>query len=234
MNRSEAGAWDAVEAFQSVYDELAQLSDITQIAEGALRWALELTKSSVAFVALVDDGTNVQVFSRAADPADKVSRAGIERLVAAAGTSSSRIAETFDATWSSIVDPGSQSLRSFCGRPLKAGGKVLGMIGVARSSGYTAIQRRTFAVFSNQVAAALEIAQMQRRRQGMVDTLVNLRTELDRSEKHRLENEGRAQSAERVERAHEAAVARSRSAHARTGRHRRFLLECRYAASLTL
>jgi signal transduction histidine kinase len=220
VNGSEAGAWDVVEAFQSASDELAQLSDITQIAEGALRWALELTKSSVAFVALVDDPSNLQVFSRAANPSDQVSRDEIERLVAAAGARSGPVAETLDTTWTSIMDPASRSLRSFCGQPLKAGGKVVGMIGVARSSGYTALQRRTLAGFGNQVAAALEIAQMQRRRQGMVDTLVNLRTELDRSEKHRLENEARAQSAERVERAHEAAVAAllAVSAHARTGK----------------
>ena len=219
VNRSEAGVWDVVEAFQSASEELAQLNDLTQIAEGALRWALELTKSSVAFVALVDDTSNLQVFSRAANPSDQVSRDEIERLVAAGGSSSAPGAETLDTIWSRIMDPASQSLRSFCGQPLKAGGKVLGMIGVARSSGYSALQRRTFGVFGNQVAAALEIAQLQRRRQGMVDTLVNLRTELDRSEKQRLENEARAQSAERVELAHEAAVAAllAVSAHARTG-----------------
>jgi signal transduction histidine kinase len=174
----------------------------------------------VAFVALVDDARNMQVFSRAATPSDNVSRDEIERLVAAAGTKSRPGMQTLESTWSGITDPASQTLRSFCGQPLKAGGKDVGMIGVARESGYTAIQRRTFAVFGNQVAAALEIAQMQRRRQEMVDTLVNLRTELDRSEKHRLENEARAQSAERVERAHEAAVAAllAVSSHARTGK----------------
>jgi signal transduction histidine kinase len=219
VNRSEAGAWDVSEALQSVSEELARLNDIPQIAEGALRWALELTKSSVAFVALVDDAGARQVFSRAADPPDNVPREEIERLVAAADASLSPVAETPDSTWYGTMDPAAGSLRSYCGQPLKAGGKVVGMIGVARSSGYTAIQRRTFAVFGNQVAAALEIAQLQRRRQEMVDSLVNLRTALDRSEKRRLQNEERAQSAERVERAHEAAVAAllAVSVHARTG-----------------
>jgi len=219
VNRSEAGAWDVIEAFQSVSEELARLNDIPQIAEPALRWALELTKSSVAFVALVDDAGARQVFSRAANPSDKVPREEIERLVAAADASSSPVAETPDSTWCSTMDPAARSLRSYCGQPLKAGGKAVGMIGVARSSGYTAIERRAFAVFGNQVAAALEIAQMRRRRQEMVDSLVNLRTALDRSEKRRLQNEERAHSAERVERAHEAAVAAllAVSVHARTG-----------------
>src|SRR4029077_12314946 len=220
VNRTEAAAsWDVAEAFQSASEELAQLNNITQIAEGALQWALELTKSSVAFVALVDDASNMQVFSRATDPSDQVSRDEIERMVVAGGASSSPVAETLETTWSGVTDSASQSLRSFCGQPLKAGGKVVGMIGVARSSGYTAVQRRTFAVFGNQGAAALEIAQLQRRRQGMVATLINLRTELDRSEKQRLENEARHQRAERVDRAHEAAVAAllAVSVHARTG-----------------
>ena len=158
VNRSEAGAWDVSEALQSVSEELARLNDIPQIAEGALRWALELTKSSVAFVALVDDAGARQVFARAADPPDNVPREEIERLVAAADASLSPVAETPDSTWYGTMDPAAGSLRSYCGQPLKAGGKVLGMIGVARSSGYTAIQRRTFAVFGNQVAAALEIS----------------------------------------------------------------------------
>jgi len=219
VNRSEAGAWDVIEAFQSVSEELARLNDIPQIAEPALRWALELTKSSVAFVALVDDAGARQVFSRAANPSDKVPHKEIERLVAAADASSSPVAETPDSTWCNTMDPAARSLRSYCGQPLKAGGKAVGMIGVARSSGYTAIERRAFAVFGNQVAAALEIAQMRRRRQEMVDSLVNLRTALDRSEKRRLQNEERAHSAERVERAHEAAVAAllAVSVHARTG-----------------
>jgi len=219
VNRSEAGAWDVIEAFQSVSEELARLNDIPQIAEPALRWALELTKSSVAFVALVDDAGARQVFSRAANPSDKVPREEIERLVAAADASSSPVAETPDSTLYRTIDAAARSLTSYCGQPLKAGGKAVGMIGVARSSGYTAIERRAFAVFGNQVAAALEIAQMQRRRQEMVDSLVNLRTALDRSEKRRLQNEERAHSAERVERAHEAAVAAllAVSVHARTG-----------------
>jgi len=69
------------------------------------------------------------------------------------------------------------------------------------------VERRAFAVFANQVAGAVEIAQLQERRQEMVDALVDLRADLDRSEQRRLINEERAQAAERVERAHEIAVA---------------------------
>src|SRR2546429_387778 len=84
---------------------------------------------------------------------------------------------------------------------------------------YTAVQQRTFAIFAHQVASAIGLAQLQERRQEMVDTLVNLRADLDRSERQRLINDERAQSAERVEHAHEAAVQAllAVSRHARTG-----------------
>jgi signal transduction histidine kinase len=140
-------------------------------------------------------------------------------LVAAADGGLGLIADSVESGWSRTTDPGSRSVRSYCGQPLKAGGKVLGMIGVASGAGYTDVQRRAFAVFASQVAAALEIAQLQKRRQEMVDTLVNVRSELDRSEKQRLLNEERARSAERVEKAHEAAVEAllEVSMHARSG-----------------
>src|SRR5438270_11508971 len=93
------------------------------------------------------------------------------------------------------------------------------MFGVATPTGHTAVQQRTFAAFANQVAAALALAQLDERRKEMVDALVNLRADLDRSERQRLIHEERARSAERVEQAHEASVDAllAVSRHARTG-----------------
>jgi signal transduction histidine kinase len=218
VSRSEAGFWDLLEAFQSVFAEMSRFKDVPEIADRALHLALDLMKSSVAFIGLVDDsGERTQVYSRAANPSETVAREEIERLVAAAD--GAPIAGTIEPSWSHSVDPGSRALRSYCGQPLKAGGKVIGMIGVASGTGYSSIQRRAFAIFANQVAAALEIAQLQQRRQEMVDTLINVRSELDRSEKQRMINEERAKSAERVERAHEASVEAllAVSTHARSG-----------------
>jgi hypothetical protein len=80
------------------------------------------------------------------------------------------------------------------------------MIGVASPSGYSSAQQRSFAIFARQVAAAVAIATISGRRQEMVDTLVNLRADLDRSERQRVINEERARSTERLEHAHEASV----------------------------
>ena len=217
---SEAGFWDLLDAFQSVSSELARQKDVGAIADASLQLALDLTRSTVAFIGLVDEaGTPTRVFSRTADPADALPQEEIERIVAASAAPAAPVSNTVELTWSRYTHPGARVFRSYCGQPLVAGGSVIGMIGVASPTGYKATQRRGFAIFAGQVAAALQIAQLEERRQQMVDTLVNLRAELDRSERERLVNQERAESAERVERAHEAAVAalHAVSVHARTG-----------------
>jgi signal transduction histidine kinase len=93
------------------------------------------------------------------------------------------------------------------------------MIGGVNEPGYTAVQRHAFSLLAHPLAAAIEIARLHQRRQEMVDALVNLRADLDRSEQQRLLNEERARSAERLERAHELAVEAllAVSVHARLG-----------------
>jgi signal transduction histidine kinase len=200
---SETGLWDRLEAYAKVAAGLAGSQDLARAADQALQLALELTGASVAFIGLVDDaGARQQVYSRAADPARSVTGDEINRLFAAGANRS----------------PDSD-LDAYCGLPLRAGGKVIGMIGVAGAEVYSAVQRRALGILANQVAAALEIFRLQQRRQELVDSLVNLRADLDRSEKQRVLNEERAQSALRIEKAHELAVEAllAVSTHARTG-----------------
>lgn len=209
----ESGVWDLLDGFQSVSSELARHTSVAEIAETSLWFALELTKSSIAFIGLSDEtGRPDRVFSKTVDGSDALPPDEIEKLFAAARASSSpRSAATH-------LGP-SPAFRSYCGRELIAGGQTVGMMGVASSTGHTAVQQRAFAVLSNQVAAALAIAQLYELRKQMIDTLVNLRGDIDRLEKKRLIAEERAKAAERVERAHEASVAAllAISRHARSG-----------------
>jgi signal transduction histidine kinase len=80
------------------------------------------------------------------------------------------------------------------------------MIGVARDSSYSAVERQAFAIFANHVASSIQAAQLRRRREELVSALINLRADLERTEKQRLLTVERAASAERVERAHELGV----------------------------
>jgi len=214
----DAGSGDVLEAFQSASSDLARFKTVPEIAEASLRLALALTRSTVAFLALEGEGGGERrhVFSMASDPMQRLPEDEIERIFAAA---SAFAAPTPNTTWSGVTDTSSPVIRSTCAQALQAAGQTLGMFGVASPTGHTAVQQRTFAAFANQVAAALALAQLDERRKEMVDALVNLRADLDRSERQRLINEERALSAERVEQAHEASVDAllAISRHARTG-----------------
>jgi signal transduction histidine kinase len=212
---TEAGHVDPLDAIQGVAEELGRFKTVPEVADAALRLTLELTSSSAAFLAVADEtGESKRIFSKASTPIDQVAGAEIERVLGAV-PSSGRIA----AAWMGSSDSqASQALRSTCARPLEAGGESVGMIGIANPAGYTAVQLQTFSLLAHQVASALAIARLNERRQEMVDTLINLRADLDRSERQRLIDDERVRSAERVEHAHEAAVEAllAVSRHART------------------
>jgi signal transduction histidine kinase len=177
---------DALERVQAAGLELARLQDLEEIAQAALGMALALTQSSVAFMGLSDEtGAYAQVYSRSSTGSQDVRREETETLIASAGSS---------------AHP------SICAAQLEAGGESIGTIGVYGGSSYSNRQRRILAIFANQVASAIQIARLKRRRQEMVDTLINLRADLERTERERLVNAERAESASRVERAHEVAV----------------------------
>jgi len=211
------GHLDLLDAVQSASAELSNHKSVADVAQAALTKAIELTKSSVAFLALADDDAEgKRVFSMAEDPNRDLPEDDIEKIFASAAALSAPMA---NATWNRMAGIGAPASRSTCAQSLQVSGRSLGMIGVASPSGYTAVQQKTFAILANQVAAAIAVAQLGERRQAMIDALVNLRADLDRSERQRLINEERAMSAERVERAHEAAVDAllAVSRHARSG-----------------
>ena len=214
VRQLEAGFWEQFEAFQFVSVDLARFRDLDEVAERALELALDLTRSSVAFIALTDDGGDrKQVYTRAATPGDAMSEDQIDRLVEKASTPSGEV--------SVLSRQADEVKNTFCAHALMAGGRTIGMIGVVNHSGFTTVQRRSFSLFANQLAAAIEISRLHQRRRDMVDALVNLRAELDRSEAQRLISEERARSTERLERAHELAVEAllAVSVHARVGRN---------------
>jgi signal transduction histidine kinase len=208
---SETGLWDRLEAFQAVSAEIAGAHDISHVSDQALQLALELTGAAVAFIALLDDaGNRQQVYSRAADPSRSVTGDEIDNLFATASIASS------PKSAARMPDPG---LNAYVGMHLKVGGRVVGMLGVAGGSVYTVVQRSALAILANQVAAALEVSRLQQRRQELVEALVHMRADLDRSEKERVLNEERAKSALYIDRARELAVKAllTVSTHARTG-----------------
>jgi len=198
-DKPEVGVREVLEEVQAACRKLSRLKAIDEMVDFALGQALELTKSSTAFIGLSNDaGLYDKVYSRAADPSRTAAPGEAEKMVAGAVSSSNPAVNT---------------------RPLEAGGEIIGMIGVARELHYTDLHRHVLGILANQVAASVQIARLRGRRQEMVDTLVNLRSDLERTERERLVAAERAESAVRVERAHELAVEAllAVSVHARSG-----------------
>jgi signal transduction histidine kinase len=207
MNQLEAGFWDLLEAFQSVSVALARSKDLDAVAEAAVRLALDLTRARVAFVTLSEDvEARRHLFFRTSDSAPEMTVKEIGRLVAAASARGPE-PDGLSAAQAASGGPGAAALRSHLVHELTAGGRLLGTIGVAGVGGHTWTEQRAFAVFSSQVASAIEVAQLLSGPKQMADALDNMRAELDRSEHARLVTEERAQAADRVEKAHEAAIA---------------------------
>jgi signal transduction histidine kinase len=195
----EVSVREALDAVQAACLELARLKGVDEIAQSALGSALSLTKSSVAFLGLTGSGGAYErVFSRSADALAGGQSQDAEKLIASATASSHA---------------------SIWGEPLVSGGETLGMIGVARGLNNSDFQRQAFATFAGHVASAIQAALLRQKRQDMVDALVNLRADLEQTQKERLVAAERAESATRVERAHEVAVEAllAVSVHARAG-----------------
>ena len=192
---------EALEEVQAACRELARLKTVDEVAYVAMARALSLTRSSVAFMGVTDEaGSYERVYSRSADTSRRAVPGEAERLIAGEMSSSNP---------------------AVCARLLEAAGETVGMIGVARELPYTQVHRHILAILANQVAASVEIALLRGRRQEMVDTLINLRSDLERTERERLVNSERAESAVRVERAHELSVEAllAISVHARSGQN---------------
>ena len=126
VSRVEADFWEQFEAFQFVSVDLARFRDLDEVAERALELALELTRSSVAFIALVDDtGDRKQVYTRAANPADAPTEDQIDSLVENSGPTRASM-DGQDGVPRRVETPQG----TFFSQALQAGGRMIGMIGV--------------------------------------------------------------------------------------------------------
>jgi signal transduction histidine kinase len=199
VDQPEVGVREVLEEVQAACRELARLKEVDEVVELAMGQALALTRSSTVFIGLSDEtGAYERVYSRSADESRIAPPGEAAKLVAGEGSRSNPAVNT---------------------KQLEAGGETIGMIGVARELHYTEFHRHVLGILANQVAASIQIARLRGRRQEMVDTLVNLRADLERTERERLVSAERAESAIRVEKAHELAVEAllAVSVHARSG-----------------
>jgi signal transduction histidine kinase len=154
-----------------------------------LEAALAVTRSPVGFVGLIDDAGETQLISKATDGAD-ISSDAMRQLAR----------RVMEGDMPILPSP------TFIGAQLRAGNALVGALVVANAAAYTAADRQALDFFAENIAARLELLQVRRSRQALVETLVNMRAELELSEQRRVVTEERARSAERLERAHSLAI----------------------------
>lgn len=142
--------------------------------EAALDLALELTRSPVAFAALVAEHGDLHlIFRRSADetgdlPAEVANR--LARDVVANGA-----AATVDRSTLETSPPTEPLLPSFLGVQLQSGDEVLGMIGVANGPTYSPGQAAALGFFADQLAANLWMARMRAAAGSVADGNVSVR-----------------------------------------------------------
>ncbi len=155
-----------------------------------LEAVLSITRSPTGFVGLIDESGQTQLISRSADASADISSDAMSQLA-------QRVMEGGAAASPSPA---------FIGAQLRAGDAVLGVVVVANAKAYTVADREAVAFFAEHMAAKIELTRVRKSRQALVETLVNMRAELELSERRRLVTEERARSAERLEEAHGLAI----------------------------
>ena len=163
-------------------------------ADGAIRRALDaalaVTRSPVGFVGLVDESGETQLVWKKADAAADISSDAMRQLALR------------------VIEGDAPAIQSppFIGAQVRASDVLLGVLVVASAPAYTNADREAVGFIAESMAAGFELVRVRKSRQALVETLVNLRAELELSEQRRVITEERARSAERLERAQALAV----------------------------
>jgi GAF domain-containing protein len=83
--------------------------------------------------------------------------------------------------------PGHPPVRTFLGVPLRVGGDLIGMVGVAnKDNGYGPEDERLLSTFANQIAVAIDNAMLHQRQQEMIARLQQLHEHLSEAEREQL------------------------------------------------
>src|SRR5579859_984957 len=163
-------------------------------ADGSIRRALDaalaVTRSPVGFVGLVDDSGETQLVWKRAEAGADISSDAMRQLAL----------RVLDGDVPAIQSP------PFIGAQVRASDALLGVLVVASAPAYTAADREALGFIAESMAAGIELSRVRKSRQALVETLVNVRAELELSEQRRVVTEERARSAERLERAQALAI----------------------------
>ena len=182
-----------LESLHAIWVEVSRLHELPQVLDRALEYCLKVTGSEFGFVGLLN--ASKQMMDVAAikgfEPADPSFyerfrlipvRPPLFREVAREG----RICISNDV----INDPrrvgqpsGHPPVRTYLGVPLRMGGEIIGMVGVAnRKEGYSHDEGRLLSTFANQAAVAIDNARLYESQKDLIRRLELLQHENSRQQ----------------------------------------------------
>jgi signal transduction histidine kinase len=188
---------EQLESLYSISIEIARLHELPQVLDGTLGYCLQLTGSEFGFVGLLDNGaTEMDVAAiKGFEPVHPKFyehfrlipvRPSVFGVVVVEGRPNLSNDVAHDPI-SVGQPPGHPPVRTFLGVPLKVGGTIIGMIGVAnKAEGYSADDERLLATFANQAAVAIDNAHLYEGQRDMIERLERLHQRLDQVEEERV------------------------------------------------
>jgi GAF domain-containing protein len=188
---------DQLESLYGISVQIASLRELSEIYDLALTYCLVLTQSEMGFIDLLnEDRIDMDVVAvKGFEPPDPKFYERFKRMPVRPSVFGRVITEDRPNISNDVENdpgrvgqpPGHPPVRTFLGVPLRVGGDVIGMIGVAnKEKGYGPEDERLLSTFANQVAVAIDNAMLHRHQQEMIARLQQLHQHLSEAERQQL------------------------------------------------
>lgn len=188
---------EQLESLYGISVQIASLRDLSEVYDLALVCSVGLTQSEMGFIDLVNEGgVDMDVVAVLGfSPADPKFYERFKRMPVRPSIFGKVITEGRSNISGDVENdpdrvgqpPGHPPVQTFLGVPLRLGTEVIGMIGVAnKPRGYTAEDEQLLSTFANQVAVAIDNAELYQRQQQMIARLQQLHEHMTKAEREQL------------------------------------------------
>lgn len=183
---------EQLESLYAISIEIARMHELPLVLDRTLAYCLELTGSQFGFVGLLKGQSEMDVAAIKGFVPDHPGfyehfrlipvRPSVFGVVVIEGRAN--VSNDVNRDPISVGQPrGHPPVRTFLGVPLKVGGAIIGMIGVAnKAEGYSSDDERLLSTFANQAAVAMDNARLYQSQRDMIERLERLHRRLDQVE----------------------------------------------------
>lgn len=188
---------DQLESLYAISVQIASLRSLPEIYDLALTYCLALTESEMGFIDLLnEDRVDMDVVAvKGFAPPDPKFFERFKRMPVRPSVFGIVITEGRPNISNDVENdpgrvgqpPGHPRVQTFLGVPLRVGGDLIGMVGVAnKDNGYGPEDERLLSTFANQIAVAIDNAMLHLRQQEMIARLQQLHEHLSEAEREQL------------------------------------------------